>query len=66
MTPVQPISIREHAARPHRHDSMPRVYGVKDIGIENLDGVAVEHVRNGVALTPKGALLLRQYRERVS
>lgn len=66
MIPFQPISIREHSARPHQRASMPRVYGVKDIGIENLDGVTVEHVRGGVPLTPKGALLLRQYRERAS
>ena len=67
MSAANPISIREYGARPHQRgqsDGRLRVFGLKDY--ENLDGVTVEHVRDGVALTPKGALLLRQYRERVS
>lgn len=66
MTPVIPISIREHAARSHRVAQGDKLrIGVKDEAI-NTDGVTVEHVRDGIALTAKGAMLLQQFRERAS
>jgi len=64
MSAATPLSIREHTARSHRVAQGDRIHIVpKDV--ENQDGVTVEHVRNGVALTPKGALLLRQFEERM-
>lgn len=69
MSNAHPISIREYNARPHQRaqsDGRVRVFGVKEVTVENQDGVTVEHVRDGKALTPKGAALLRQFQERAS
>lgn len=65
MNPVIPFPIREYCARPHQVGQGDRVrVGVKDIG--TIDGAVVEHVRDGKALTPKGAALLREFARRPS
>lgn len=66
MSSIAPFPIREHAARPHRVAAGDRVrIGVK-YDVHNTDGVTIEHVRDGVALTPKGALLLEQFKRSAS
>lgn len=62
MTPAIPIRVNEfNGARPHA--TQKPCMGVKD---GHTNGVVIEHVRDGRALTPKGALLLRQFVERPS
>ena len=62
MGDVMPFPIHEYGAKPHQ--STPQVCDRRvSIGydIENQAGECVEHVRDGKALTAKGALLLRRF-----
>ncbi len=66
MGDVLPFPIHEYGARPHQttpqatdRRTYPRI-------VENEAGICVEHVRNGKALTTKGAALLREFARRAS
>lgn len=63
MTPVLPFRVREfNGANPHF--ALKPCLNAKNFG--NINGAVIEHVRDGRALTPKGAKLLRQFVERPS
>lgn len=65
MSNIAPFPIHEYQARPHRVAQGDRVrVGIKDV--ENREGMVVEHVRGGKALTPKGAALLQAFERRAS
>lgn len=65
MSTVIPFPIHSYSARPHRTAQGDRArVGVKDV--ENPEGIVVEHVRDGKALTPKGAALLREFARKPS
>jgi hypothetical protein len=66
MTAVLPFRVSKYnTARPHQrsYGDLSRVVAKH---IEADPCICVEHVRDGKALTAKGAALLRKFRERVS
>lgn len=65
MSAATPFPIHNYGARPHQPTP---VYERVRLGTdaEHHDGAVVEHVRGGVALTPKGATLLAEFARRAS
>ena len=66
---MNPFPIHEYGARPHQRaqsDGRLRVFNVKEVSVENQSGVTVEHVRDGVAITPKGRILLEEFKRSAS
>ncbi len=66
MTAALPFSIHSYSARPHQPTPQGTDRRVYPRVIENEAGLCVEHVRDGKALTPKGAALLREFERRAS
>lgn len=65
MSAATPFPIHKYGGRPHQPTP---VYERVRLGTdaENYDGAVVEHVRDGKALTPKGAALLAEFARRAS
>lgn len=67
MTPVIPFRVSEfNGARPHQAAQHDRKGMPVGLGLNNYSGVGITHVRDGKALTPKGALLLQRFGAKVS
>lgn len=61
-----PFPIREYGGRPHQAASYDKRGAPVPSDVVNKSSEGITHVRDGKALTPKGALLLKQAQERPS
>lgn len=61
-----PFPIREYGGRPHQAAQYDKRGAPVPSDAAHFSGVCIEHVRDGKALTAKGALLLKRSQERPS